>query len=49
MGESNENENLILIEENQTNENEMYIKEDVERRESENVQMENNKVEENEE
>jgi hypothetical protein len=26
MGELNQNENLILIEENQTNENEMYIK-----------------------
>jgi hypothetical protein len=37
MGESNQNEILILIEENQTNENEMYIEEDVERRKSENV------------
>jgi len=26
MGESSQNENLILIEENWTNENEMYIK-----------------------
>jgi hypothetical protein len=39
--------NLILIEENQTNENGMYIEEDVERGESENVQIENNKVEGN--
>jgi hypothetical protein len=31
MGELNQNEILILIEENQTNENEMYIKEHVER------------------
>jgi hypothetical protein len=38
MGESIQNENLILIEENQTNENEIDIEEDVERRESENVQ-----------
>jgi hypothetical protein len=38
MGESNQNEILILIEENQTNENEIYIKKDVERRKSENVQ-----------
>jgi hypothetical protein len=37
MGESSQNEILILIEENQTNENEMYIEEDVERGESENV------------
>jgi hypothetical protein len=37
MGESSQNENLILIKENQTNENEMYIEEDVERGESENV------------
>jgi hypothetical protein len=36
-----------LIEENQTNENEMDIEEDVERGESENLQIENNKVEEN--
>ncbi len=41
------NENLVLIEENQTNENEMDIEEDVERGESENVQTKNNKVEEN--
>jgi hypothetical protein len=47
MGESNQNGNLILIEENQTNEYEMYIEEHVERGESENVQTENNKVEEN--
>jgi hypothetical protein len=38
MRESNQNENLILIEENQTNENEMYIKKDVEKGESGNVQ-----------
>jgi hypothetical protein len=36
-----------LIEENQTSENEMYIKEDVEKGESENVQTENSKVEKN--
>jgi len=47
MGESSQNENLILIEENQTNENEMYIEEDVERGQSENVQTQNSKVEEN--
>ncbi len=41
MGESNQNEILILIEENQTNENEMAIEKDVERGESENVQTEN--------
>jgi hypothetical protein len=46
MGESNQNQNLFLIEENQTNENEMYIEKDVERGESDNVQTENNKVEE---
>jgi hypothetical protein len=38
MGESNQNEILILIEENQTNENEMYIKEHVEKVENKNVQ-----------
>jgi hypothetical protein len=37
MGESSQNENLILIEENQTNENEMYIEKHVERGENENV------------
>jgi hypothetical protein len=47
MGESNQNENLILIKENQTNENEMYIAKDVERGESDNVQIKNSKVEEN--
>jgi hypothetical protein len=47
MGESSQNENLILIEENQTNENEMYIEEDVERGESENVQTKNSRVERN--
>jgi hypothetical protein len=31
------NENLILIEENQTNENEMYIEKHAEKGESENV------------
>jgi hypothetical protein len=41
MGESNQNEILILIEENQTKENEMDIEEDVERGESENVQTKN--------
>ncbi len=35
-----------MIEKNQSNENEMYIEEDVERIESENVQTENSKVEE---
>jgi hypothetical protein len=44
MGESNQNEMLILIEENCTNENEMDIEENVERGESENVQTENSKV-----
>jgi len=38
MGKSNENENLILIEENETNENEMHIEEHVEKVESGNVQ-----------
>jgi hypothetical protein len=37
MGELNQNENLIFIEEIQTNENEMDIEEGVERRESDNV------------
>jgi hypothetical protein len=37
MGKSSQNENLILIEENETNENEMYIEEHVERVESENM------------
>jgi hypothetical protein len=44
MGESSQNENLILIEENQTNENEMYIEKHVEKVENENVQAENNRV-----
>jgi hypothetical protein len=48
MGESSRNENLILIEENQTNENEMYIEEHVKKGESENVQIENRNVEKNE-
>ncbi len=38
MGESSQNENLILSEKDHTNENEMDIKEDVERGENENVQ-----------
>jgi hypothetical protein len=38
MGESSQNENLILSEKDQTNENEMDIEEDVERGENENVQ-----------
>jgi hypothetical protein len=36
-----------LIQENQTNENEMYIEKHVERVESENVQIENSRVKEN--
>jgi hypothetical protein len=39
MGKSNENEILILIEENETNENEMNIEKHVERVESGNVQI----------
>ncbi len=42
-----QNENLILIEENQANENEMYIKKHVEKVANENVQTKNNKVEKN--
>jgi hypothetical protein len=38
MGKSNQNENLNLIEENETNENEMSIEEYVEIVESGNVQ-----------
>jgi ribosomal protein L4 len=49
MGESSQNENLILIEKNQTNENDLYTEEHVEILESENVQTKNNRVEENEE
>jgi len=46
MGGSNQNENLILIEdENETNWNEMKIKEYVERVENGNVQTKNGKVE----
>jgi hypothetical protein len=41
MGEPSQNENLILIEENETNENEMNIEEHVERVENENVQTKN--------
>jgi hypothetical protein len=47
MGESSQNEILFLIEENQTKKNGMYIEEDVERGESENVQTENSRVERN--
>jgi hypothetical protein len=47
MGESNQNENLILIEENKTNENEMNIEKHVKIIESGNVQIENNRVEKN--
>jgi hypothetical protein len=48
MGESNQNENLILIEdENETNQNEMNIEKYVERVESENVQTKNSRVEKN--
>jgi hypothetical protein len=47
MGKSSKNEILILIEENETNENEMYIEKHVEKVQSENMQTENNKVEEN--
>jgi hypothetical protein len=45
MGKLSQNEKLILIEENQTNENEMDIEEVVERGENENVQTKNSKVE----
>jgi hypothetical protein len=38
MGESSQNENLILFEENQTNENEMSVEKHVEKVESENMQ-----------
>ncbi len=48
MGGSNQNENLILIEdENETNWNEMKIEEYVERIKSGNVQTKNSKVEKN--
>jgi hypothetical protein len=47
MGESSQNEILILIEENHTNENEMDIEKDVQRRTNENVQIDSSKVEEN--
>jgi hypothetical protein len=49
MEESSQNEILILIEKNQTNENEMYIEKHVEKIESENVQTKNNRVEKYEE
>jgi len=45
MGKLSQNEKLILIEETQTNENEMDIEEVVERGENENVQTKNSKVE----
>jgi len=41
MGESSQNENLILIEENENIENEMNIQKHVEKVENENVQTEN--------
>jgi len=47
MGESSQNEILILIEENETNENEMNIEKHVEKVESRNVQTKNTKVEKN--
>ncbi len=48
MGESNQNENLILIEdENETNWNEMNIEEYVEREKNGNVQTKKTKVEKN--
>ncbi len=47
MGKLSQYEKLILIEENQTNENEMDIEEVVERGENENVQTKNSKVEKN--
>ncbi len=43
----NQNDNLILIEENETNENEMNIGKYVERTKNGNVQTKNNKVKEN--
>jgi len=49
MGESTQNEILILIEENLKNENEMYTKKDVEKGKCANVQIENNIIEENRE
>jgi len=47
MGELSQNQILILIKENQTNENEMYIKKTCGKLENENVEIENNKIEEN--
>jgi hypothetical protein len=47
MEESSQNEILISIEENQTNENGMYIEEDVETGKSENVQTKNSRIEGN--
>jgi hypothetical protein len=48
MGELSQNKNLILIaEENENNQNEMKIEKYVERVESGNLQIKNNKNEEN--
>jgi hypothetical protein len=47
MGESSQNEILILIEKNETNENEMNIEKHVEKVESGNVQTKNTRVEKN--
>jgi len=47
MGESNQNEILILIEENETDENEMNIEKHVEKVENGNVQTKNIRVEKN--
>ncbi len=47
MRELSQNEILILIEENETNENEMNIEEHVERVENENVQTKYSTIEEN--
>jgi mannitol-1-phosphate/altronate dehydrogenase len=47
MGELSQNEILILIKKIQTNENEIYIEEHVERVENENVQTKNSRIEEN--
>jgi len=41
MGKSSQNENLILIEKNETNENEMNIENHVEKVVNGNVQIEN--------
>jgi hypothetical protein len=50
MGESSQNENLIMIEdENKSNGNEMNTKENVEKSKIRNVQIENNRIKQNEE